>query len=124
MANSLTLAPLATAVPISTTSKKTSHFSIIGAVTTVLGLNFSDTVSASVARRPPLLHPPEGKTDPKVKVKCITTKVLASKKRKEAMKESMAKLERGESPSKNHLNSFPKHALYVHLGGICIPRRS
>lgn len=59
----------------------------------MLGLNVGER-SANAARRPPP-PPPEEKKDPNVSG--LTAKVLASKKRKEAMKEEMAKLrERGK----------------------------
>lgn len=54
----------------------------------MLGLNLGDK-SASAARRPPP-PPPEEKKDPNISG--LAAKVLASKKRKEAMKREMAKL--------------------------------
>ncbi|RDX71423.1 hypothetical protein CR513_49239 [Mucuna pruriens] len=65
----------------------------------VLGLSLSDEQSASVAARPPP-PPPREKKDPNVSG--VQAKVLASKRRKEAMKEEVAKLrERGKSANKD-----------------------
>lgn len=59
-----------------------------------LGLLAGEDNVARAARRPPS-PPPQEKTDPNVSG--LQAKVLASKKRKEAMKEAMAKLrERGK----------------------------
>ncbi|XP_059434129.1 uncharacterized protein LOC132167237 [Corylus avellana] len=123
MAHSLTPAP-APATPFSTRlTKKTTHFPSLGfqrvwashqggdgeeldnklvhrrAVTwglagAMLGLNVGDRSASAAARRPPPPAPGE-KKDPNVSG--VQAKVLASKKRKEAMKQSMAKLkERGK----------------------------
>jgi hypothetical protein len=60
----------------------------------MLGLNVGDKGASAAARRPPAPAPEERK-DPNVSG--VQAKVLASKKRKEAMKQSMAKLkERGK----------------------------
>lgn len=60
----------------------------------MLGLNVGDRSASAAARRPPPPAPGE-KKDPNVSG--VQAKVLASKKRKEAMKQSMAKLkERGK----------------------------
>lgn len=60
----------------------------------VLGLNVGDRNASAAAKRPPP-PPPSEKKDPNVSG--VLAKVLASKKRKEAMKESMSKLrERGK----------------------------
>jgi hypothetical protein len=60
----------------------------------MLGLNVGDKGASAAARRPPAPAPGE-KRDPNVSG--VQAKVLASKKRKEAMKQSMAKLkERGK----------------------------
>ncbi|KAK7362719.1 hypothetical protein VNO77_04840 [Canavalia gladiata] len=60
----------------------------------LLGLSLSDEQSASGAGRPPP-PPPKEKKDPNVSG--VQAKVLASKRRKEAMKEAVAKLrERGK----------------------------
>lgn len=55
----------------------------------VLGLNGGEWNARAAARRPPP-PPPEEKKDPNVSG--VQAKVLASKRRKEAMKEEMAKL--------------------------------
>ncbi|XP_043704807.1 uncharacterized protein LOC122654667 [Telopea speciosissima] len=60
-----------------------------------LGLNAGQQ-SANAAKRRPPPPPPEEKKDPNVSG--VLAKILASKKRKEAMKESVAKLrERGKT---------------------------
>lgn len=73
----------------------------MGLAVAVLGLNVVEK-SASAAARRPLPPPPQEKKDPNVSG--VKAKVLASIKRKEAMKDSMAKLrEKGklvETPSK------------------------
>lgn len=61
----------------------------------VLGLNLGDRSSSAAARRPPP-PPPTEKKDPNVNG--VLAKVLASKKRKEAMKESVAKLRESGKP--------------------------
>lgn len=67
----------------------------------VLNSDFRGGTANAAARRPPP-PPPEEKKDPNVSG--VQAKVLASKKRKEAMKESIAKLrEKGKAiqePSK------------------------
>lgn len=64
----------------------------------VLGLSLSDKQSASAAGRPPP-PPPKEKKDPNVSG--VQAKVLASKRRKEAMKEEVAKLrEKGKAINK------------------------
>lgn len=60
----------------------------MGLLGAVLGLS-SGNQSARAARRPPP-PPPQEKQDPNLSG--VQAKVLASKKRKEAMKETMAKL--------------------------------
>lgn len=61
----------------------------------VLGLNYGERTANAAARRPPP-PPPEERKDPNVSG--VQAKVLASKKRKEAMKESVAKLrEKGKA---------------------------
>ncbi|KAI5660839.1 hypothetical protein M9H77_20162 [Catharanthus roseus] len=60
---------------------------LIGVV--VVGLNVNDRKAMAAGRRPPP-PPPKEKKDPSISG--VTAKVLASKKRKEAMKESIAKL--------------------------------
>ncbi|KAA8527234.1 hypothetical protein F0562_034669 [Nyssa sinensis] len=123
MAHHLLPAP-ANATPISARSAKKTHFPILGfrrvwafyqgsdhqapdvkvvcrrdvtlglAAGVVLGLNIVGEQRASAARRPPP-SPQEEKKDPSVSG--VQAKVLASKKRKEAMKEAVAKLrERGK----------------------------
>ncbi|KAK4421980.1 hypothetical protein Salat_2148700 [Sesamum alatum] len=73
----------------------------LGLAGVVLGLSVGGGNAMGAARRPPP-PPPEEKKDPNVSG--VTAKVLASKKRKEAMKESIAKLrEKGkviQEPSK------------------------
>ncbi|GFY82842.1 hypothetical protein Acr_02g0010820 [Actinidia rufa] len=121
MAHSLTPLP-AIAPPISTTSKKKTlvpslgfqriwachqapdqaldHRIVhrrsvtLGFVGAVVGLSIGNRKASAAARRPP--PPPAGeKKDPNVSG--LQAKVLASKKRKEAMKEAVAKLrERGK----------------------------
>ncbi|KAK9665014.1 hypothetical protein RND81_14G084300 [Saponaria officinalis] len=54
----------------------------------ILGLNMGEKNAMAAARRPPPT-PPNEKKDPNVNG--VLAKVLASKKRKEAMKEAMAK---------------------------------
>lgn len=62
----------------------------------VLGFNFGGPSTANAAARRPPPSPPEEKKDPNVSG--VQAKVLASKRRKEAMKESMAKLrEKGKA---------------------------
>ncbi|KAI3459850.1 hypothetical protein Pfo_016513 [Paulownia fortunei] len=61
----------------------------LGLAGVVLGLSVGGGNARGAARRPPP-PPPEEKKDPNVSG--VTAKVLASKKRKEAMKESIAKL--------------------------------
>ncbi|KAK9287755.1 hypothetical protein L1049_016195 [Liquidambar formosana] len=116
MAHALTPAPAA-ATPISTRStKKKTHFAplgfqrvwachqasnealhdgivyrrtfTLGLAGAVLGLNISDQSASAAARRPPP-PPPEEKRDPNMSG--VQAKVLASKRRKEAMKEAMTK---------------------------------
>lgn len=67
----------------------------LGLAGLVLGSNFRGGTANAAARRPPP-PPPEEKKDPNVSG--VQAKVLASKKRKEAMKESVAKLrEKGKA---------------------------
>ncbi|GLT71153.1 hypothetical protein SLA2020_431900 [Shorea laevis] len=123
MAHSLTPVP-APAAPFSTRlTKKTTHFPSLGfqrvwachqggdgeldyklvhrrAVTwglagAMLGLNGGDRSARAAARRPPP-PPPGEKKDPNVSG--VQAKVLASKKRKEAMKQSLAKLKEKGKP--------------------------
>ncbi|KAK3001908.1 hypothetical protein RJ639_020734 [Escallonia herrerae] len=56
----------------------------------VVGLNVDDDRKASAAARRPPPAPPREKKDPNVSG--VTAKILASKKRKEAMKNEVAKL--------------------------------
>ncbi|KAG2721846.1 hypothetical protein I3843_02G084900 [Carya illinoinensis] len=122
MAHSLTPAPLPATVPISTASRDKSQCPSLGfqrvwlchqgcdgdldyklvhrrAVTlgiagAVLGLNVSNRSGSAAARRPPPPSPEE-RRDPNLSG--VQVKVLASKKRKEAMKEAVGKLrERGK----------------------------
>ncbi|KAJ7980629.1 Zinc transporter like [Quillaja saponaria] len=66
----------------------------MGLTSAVLGLGFSQQSASAAARRPPP-PPPVEKKDPNLSG--IQVKVLASKKRKEAMKAEVAKLrERGK----------------------------
>lgn len=60
-----------------------------------MGLKASERSANAAARRPPA-SPAEEKKDPNVSG--VMAKVLASKKRKEAMKESMAKLREKGKP--------------------------
>ncbi|XP_059655399.1 uncharacterized protein LOC132302526 [Cornus florida] len=127
MAHLLTPAPATTATPISTRFTKNTHFPtfgfqrlsvlachqgpdqalddddtlvhrrvvMLGLVGATLGLTVGDRSAIAAARRPPP-PPPGEKKDPNVSG--VLAKVLASKKRKEAMKESMAKLrEKGKA---------------------------
>ncbi|GAV86824.1 hypothetical protein CFOL_v3_30250 [Cephalotus follicularis] len=66
----------------------------IGLASALVGLKFGER-SASAAKRPSP-PPPKEKTDPNVSG--ALAKVLASKKRKEAMKESLAKLREKGKP--------------------------
>lgn len=62
----------------------------------MVGLSVDDRNAATAAARRPPPPPPKEKMDPGVTG--LTAKVLASKRRKEAMKESMAKLrEKGKA---------------------------
>lgn len=62
----------------------------------MLGLNNGVVQSAEAAARRPPPPPPQEKKDPNLSG--VQAKVLASRKRKEAMKEAMAKLrERGKA---------------------------
>ncbi|KAJ1382458.1 hypothetical protein SESBI_44235 [Sesbania bispinosa] len=71
----------------------------------VLGLGWGDEQSASGAGRPPP-PPPREKKDPNVSG--VQAKVLASKKRKEAMKEAMSKLrEKGKAINKEPPSAPP-----------------
>ncbi|RVW13993.1 hypothetical protein CK203_086428 [Vitis vinifera] len=74
-------------LPISSTKNYVRNISL-GLLGAVLGLS-SGNQSARAARRPPP-PPPQEKQDPNLSG--VQAKVLASKKRKEAMKETMAKL--------------------------------
>lgn len=66
-----------------------------GLASVVLGLSIGGGNANGAARRPPP-PPPQEKKDPNVSG--VLAKVLASKKRKEAMKESIAKLkEKGKA---------------------------
>ncbi|KAL3828445.1 hypothetical protein ACJIZ3_017247 [Penstemon smallii] len=67
----------------------------LGLVGAVLGLSTGDGNAKAAARRPPP-PPATEKKDPNVSG--VLAKVLASKKRKEAMKESMAKLKEKGKP--------------------------
>ncbi|XWS13115.1 hypothetical protein CRYUN_Cryun36dG0009900 [Craigia yunnanensis] len=72
--------------------RRTVTLSLAGAV---LGLNVGDSWNANAARRPPP-PPQEEKKDPNVSG--VQAKVLASKKRKEAMKQEMAKMREKGKP--------------------------
>ncbi|XVF65827.1 hypothetical protein PTKIN_Ptkin09bG0282000 [Pterospermum kingtungense] len=61
----------------------------------VIALSVGDQRNANAARRPPP-PPPEEKKDPNVSG--VQAKVLASKKRKEAMKQEMAKMREKGKP--------------------------
>lgn len=66
----------------------------LGIAGAVLGLNVSNRSGSAAARRPPPPSPEE-RRDPNLSG--VQVKVLASKKRKEAMKEAVGKLrERGK----------------------------
>ncbi|XP_010069234.2 uncharacterized protein LOC104456191, partial [Eucalyptus grandis] len=67
----------------------------LGLVIGSLSLGFGEQSATAAARRPPA-PPPEEKKDPNVSG--VQAKVLASKKRKEAMKESIAKLREKGKP--------------------------
>ncbi|KAF8014048.1 hypothetical protein BT93_H0014 [Corymbia citriodora subsp. variegata] len=67
----------------------------LGLVIGSLSLGFDEQSATAAARRPPP-PPPEEKKDPNVSG--VQAKVLASKKRKEAMKESIAKLREKGKP--------------------------
>ncbi|XP_022722981.1 uncharacterized protein LOC111280086 [Durio zibethinus] len=79
--------------------RRTVTLSLAGAV---LGLNVGDPRNAHAARKPPP-PPPAEKKDPNVSG--VQAKVLASKKRKEAMKQEISKMREkgkpidGQSPS-------------------------
>lgn len=62
----------------------------------VLGLSVGDRRNANAAARRPPPPPPEEKKDPNVSG--VQAKVLASKKRKEAMKQAMAKMREKGKP--------------------------
>ncbi|KAF3451068.1 hypothetical protein FNV43_RR07157 [Rhamnella rubrinervis] len=108
--------PATVTLPISTSTskKKTTRFPCVtfpsiaddklerrrilsfGMAGAVLGFNFDGLRTANAAARRPPPSPAEEKKDPNVSG--VQAKVLASKKRKEAMKESMAKLrEKGKA---------------------------
>ncbi|MBA0628543.1 hypothetical protein Godav_023259 [Gossypium davidsonii] len=72
--------------------RRTVTLSLAGAM---LSLNVGDQRQANAARRPPP-PPPEEKKDPSVSG--VQAKVLASKKRKEAMKQAMAKMREKGKP--------------------------
>ncbi|XP_004505146.1 uncharacterized protein [Cicer arietinum] len=75
------------------TLRRRALMGLSGAV--VFGLSWSDEQSASGAGRPPP-RPPKEKQDPNVSG--VVAKVMASKKRKEAMKEEIARLrEKGKA---------------------------
>ncbi|PON46694.1 hypothetical protein PanWU01x14_249900 [Parasponia andersonii] len=107
MAHALCPAPATatTPTPFSTTLKKNTHYPrlkivnrrtlSLGLAGALLGLNGSEWSARAAARRPPP-PPPEEKKDPNVSG--VQAKVLASKRRKEAMKEEIAKLrEKGKT---------------------------
>lgn len=71
---------------------RTVTLSLAGAM---LSLNVGDQRQANAARRPPP-RPSEEKKDPSVSG--VQAKVLASKKRKEAMKQAMAKMREKGKP--------------------------
>ncbi|XVF29595.1 hypothetical protein REPUB_Repub15cG0135600 [Reevesia pubescens] len=73
--------------------RRTVTLSLAGAV---IGLNVGDLRSANAAARRPPPPPPEEKKDPNVSG--LQAKVLASKKRKEAMKQAMAKMREKGKP--------------------------
>ncbi|CAH2049717.1 unnamed protein product [Thlaspi arvense] len=68
----------------------------LGLAGAVLGLKAGNQSASAAARRPPPPPPPEERKDPSVSG--VQAKVLASKKRKEAMKQSMAKLREKGKP--------------------------
>ncbi|XP_021751811.1 uncharacterized protein LOC110717424 [Chenopodium quinoa] len=77
----------------------------LGVAVAALGLNISDKAWAA-ARRPPPKTEDQEKKDPNVSG--VLAKVLASKKRKEAMKQAMAKQrERGKKVEEPPSNSSP-----------------
>ncbi|KAL2920816.1 Heat shock protein 70-like protein LHS1 [Bienertia sinuspersici] len=83
----------------------------LGIASAVLGLNYGEQNAWAAARRPPPA-PPEEKQDPNISG--VQAKVLASKKRKEAMKQAMAKQrEKGkkidETSSKNKVEETSKN---------------
>ncbi|KAL8030542.1 hypothetical protein ABFX02_14G292600 [Erythranthe guttata] len=67
----------------------------LGLASVVLGLSIGGGNAKAAARRPPP-PPPKEKKDPNMNG--VIAKVLASKKRKEAMKESIAKLKENGKP--------------------------
>ncbi|ESR55432.1 hypothetical protein CICLE_v10022842mg [Citrus x clementina] len=124
MAHSLTTAPPTTSTPISTKSNKKlnapsvcfhrvwacdQHYEqapddklihrrnvALGLAGAVLGLNVTGDRNANAAARRPPPPQPEEKKDPNVSG--VQAKVLASKKRKEAMKQAVAKLREKGKP--------------------------
>ncbi|KAM7486597.1 hypothetical protein LguiA_002606 [Lonicera macranthoides] len=62
----------------------------LGLAGAALGLNIGSNQSANAAARRPPPPPPTEKKDPNVSG--VTAKILASKKRKEAMKDAVAKM--------------------------------
>ncbi|GAU14550.1 hypothetical protein TSUD_96140 [Trifolium subterraneum] len=71
----------------------------------VLGLTWSDEQSARAAARRPPPPPPKEKKDPNVSG--VQAKVLASKKRKEALKEEVARLREKGKAINNNINKEP-----------------
>lgn len=68
--------------------------------TAVLGLSWSNEQSARAAARRPPPPPPKEKKDPNISG--VQAKVMASKKRKEALKEEVARLrEKGKAVNTN-----------------------
>ncbi|KAF7116794.1 hypothetical protein RHSIM_RhsimUnG0015300 [Rhododendron simsii] len=125
MAHTLTQLTAPNVPPISTTSRKKTHFTslgfqriwachhqcpdqaidhrivdrrtiALGLAGAVLGLTINNKNANAAARRPPPPPPPTEKKDPNVSG--VQAKVLASKKRKEAMKDATAKLREKGKP--------------------------
>ncbi|KAF7824305.1 DNA translocase FtsK [Senna tora] len=71
---------------------------VSGSILLGLGWNEESQNASAAARRPPP-PPPEEKKDPNVSG--VQAKVLASKKRKEALKQSVAKMREKGKPIEN-----------------------
>ncbi|CAI9776366.1 unnamed protein product [Fraxinus pennsylvanica] len=70
---------------------------LLGLAGAIFVMNGGDREARAAARRPPP-PPPQEKKDPSISG--LTAKILASKKRKEAMKESIVKLKENGKPIK------------------------